>query len=757
MKRLLTLFALLFAPAAFGQSFVGPISITASQCARISADAQATVAIYVSGTWTGTLQPEAAIQGQTPFNVQAAPSTLPSTLISTITANGGYAAAVAGYSTFLLCGNTVASGTATVYLQASASQLGSTIGGASSGGGTPIVPTLPTAGLMAEYRMNPTESAAALVDYSGNGRTAVGTVGTAPTIISGTGGINCTGNGAVKLPAALNSALTVMIAFNYQASSNANAFNAPIMGNAASGNWGILFDTNSTPFLYGPIAGGSRVFSYPGTVPTNSFTFMVPQGTESVAMTMPGTDTFYANGNGLNPASFYQPGSNSAGIQTGGGGQFQLCGTTAGIGAGAQSYLTGNLYWVGAWNRALAAAEIAQTQQYLVNLLAQRAVFFNANGLNTSNTSQAAFNGDSITAGASLTEPFTSHISLNGTWNITNQAQGGRQIVQHDIPAAFFSIDPLLASSSAASFEAFWMGTNDITTAPISPAATFAGLRADMAARKLLGWKVGVATMIPRPSQDANKNTYNALIRQHWTEFADVLIDIAADTNLGADGAYSNATYFQGDQTHPTQTSANNLIAPVFQRAINRFYGNRDWTSATTYVAAALAATATTAGSEATNTVTITFGATPANCQVNTPIVIAGTTPAGYSNGGGNPLSWTILTRSATQITFFNNTTGLGAITVQGTGVCPQQQDADVFQILNFVGNYTLEPSIGYTGQSLCFKNINAGSPVIVPFGAETINGAASFTMTAGSKVPVCFQAQLVSAAAGGSNWVQTQ
>ncbi len=127
MKRLIFLFSLLFAPLAFGQ-FVGPISITSSQCAQIGADSQATVAMYVFGTWTGTLQPQGTIQGQAAFNVQISPSTA-TTLQSTITGNGAFVGSVAGYSTFQLCGNTVASGTAKVYLQVSTSQLGSTIGG----------------------------------------------------------------------------------------------------------------------------------------------------------------------------------------------------------------------------------------------------------------------------------------------------------------------------------------------------------------------------------------------------------------------------------------------------------------------------------------------------------------------------------------------------------------------------------------------------------------------------------------------------
>lgn len=127
---LLGLAGLLAFPAS--AQLIGPIAITSNQCAIVATDERATVGIYVLGTWTGTLQPEASILGQAAFNVQTTPSTS-STAQSTITADGAYVVPVAGYSSFLLCGNTVSSGTANIYLNASAAQLG---GNTSSAGGS---------------------------------------------------------------------------------------------------------------------------------------------------------------------------------------------------------------------------------------------------------------------------------------------------------------------------------------------------------------------------------------------------------------------------------------------------------------------------------------------------------------------------------------------------------------------------------------------------------------------------------------------
>jgi hypothetical protein len=94
-------------------------SITSSQCVPIDVQGdKSTVGVQVTGTWTGTLQPQVSIQSQASQNAQVTPST--STVPqSTITANGLYYANVGGAGTFQVCGNTVTSGTAVVWLNAS--------------------------------------------------------------------------------------------------------------------------------------------------------------------------------------------------------------------------------------------------------------------------------------------------------------------------------------------------------------------------------------------------------------------------------------------------------------------------------------------------------------------------------------------------------------------------------------------------------------------------------------------------------------
>lgn len=124
---------LLLAGSLAGQT-VGPISITtttpSTTCATLNVNSNVSiVGIYVSGTWTGTLQPKASISGTTSFNVQVTPSTS-TTPQATITANGAYTASVAGWNQFQLCGPT-SSGTVVIYLNGSS---GSAKSGGSSGG-----------------------------------------------------------------------------------------------------------------------------------------------------------------------------------------------------------------------------------------------------------------------------------------------------------------------------------------------------------------------------------------------------------------------------------------------------------------------------------------------------------------------------------------------------------------------------------------------------------------------------------------------
>jgi lysophospholipase L1-like esterase len=147
MKKLL--FALLFLaaspPILFGQNS-GTITSSQKVCIDALGD-KSTVGIQVTGTWTGTLQPQVSLQGQAAANSQVVPSTS-TTPQSTITGNGVFYANVGGAGQFCILGNTVASGTATIFLNASKGVNASTLsfGGGSIASGTVGQPAVFTTG-----------------------------------------------------------------------------------------------------------------------------------------------------------------------------------------------------------------------------------------------------------------------------------------------------------------------------------------------------------------------------------------------------------------------------------------------------------------------------------------------------------------------------------------------------------------------------------------------------------------------------------
>lgn len=614
-------------------------------------------------------------------------------------------------------------------------------------------------GLLAEYRILPSETVASLVDYSVNGNNATGTVGTAPTITAITGGIRCLGSGAVILPVALNSAKTIQfVASIPRYSGTQQSF---IQGNATTSvGIGLIFGTPG-----GPVNGGSADMERLATF-NGAAILSVTRGTAAnlanIAFALDTVDRIYINGvdEGAFTSAYYQ----QATVAAQNAGSYQLCGSTQ------NNYLTtvsqgGWIYYAVFYNRVLAPGEVMANAVFMNNAMTYRGLtmasplapfgFTNNLGNGPNPQDVFVFDGDSLTfANGNLTSFATQNLILTGSPSIVNQGKTASHATDL-VATADQSVDSLFTPIAQRNAAINWSGTNDC------PSVNYGSTLKWVQDRLRVGWRPFVTTMVSRTLQDACKNSLNTLIRGGFNN-GYTIIDLASDPNVGADGANTNALFFQGDNLHPTQNSAYNVEAPLWQRVLNRAFGNINFTVANTYASAAAAATTTTAGSESTNTVTITFAATPANCLVGNTITLAGLTPAGYNSTATNGASiggWNILTRSGTQITYFNPTSGLGAVTVQGTGVCPQQQDVDQYQILNFgAGNYTLESCQGFSGPGgpnqnnrIFLKNINAGSSTIVPMGTETIDGAANLAI-AQNQVRI-LESQLVSASASGCTW----
>jgi hypothetical protein len=81
---------------------------------------------------------------------------------------------------------------------------------------------------------------------------------------------------------------------------------------------------------------------------------------------------------------------------------------------------------------------------------------------------------------------------------------------------------------------------------------------------------------------DALRDTYNTYLRTQGPNIFPAVADIAAIVNVGKDGQFSNATYFQGDTIHFTLLSINQYIGPAQAFAVNRFFGNNSFSNANT-------------------------------------------------------------------------------------------------------------------------------------------------------------------------------
>lgn len=132
-----------------------------------------------------------------------------------------------------------------------------------------------------------------------------------------------------------------------------------------------------------------------------------------------------------------------------------------------------------------------------------------------------------------------------------------------------------------------WECTNTMAGNSSNALSTHAQLKTLSNSLRAAGYKVIVATMLPRNSaqinnanrqNDSNLNdtlTLNGKIRAQWSTYADGLADVASDAVMGiySNGIVGvgerNTTYYKGDMIHPTtagyQRLADNFITPALQ------------------------------------------------------------------------------------------------------------------------------------------------------------------------------------------------
>jgi lysophospholipase L1-like esterase len=178
------------------------------------------------------------------------------------------------------------------------------------------------------------------------------------------------------------------------------------------------------------------------------------------------------------------------------------------------------------------------------------------------------FVGDSRTAGlGGPSQPWPNLVTPVETGIIyakSNLAVGG-STTSGMVAVGYSQCDPLM-SYWAQAVVVIWGGVNDFASG-VTAQQAFKNIKGFCADRRRFGALVIVATEPSCSGYETQRNAFNTLIYAHWTEFADGLIDYAANATIGPDGSAANTTYYT-DGIHFTD-AGNAILASVAETVIN--------------------------------------------------------------------------------------------------------------------------------------------------------------------------------------------
>jgi lysophospholipase L1-like esterase len=195
---------------------------------------------------------------------------------------------------------------------------------------------------------------------------------------------------------------------------------------------------------------------------------------------------------------------------------------------------------------------------------------------------QLVTEGDSLTAGLAVAN-FANYpnqaLSLVGVtkWTLWNVGVGGSNIGLVSSRAA--AVDALHRARYADNCLVLWIGSNDVAASGVSLSALQSSIQSYCTARRSAGWKVLIATILPRDpvfnsngSFETDRGSMNTWIRNSTGSFRDGLVDIAGDNRIGDATDYSDTTYF-ADGLHMTATGYG-IVAAALQSALVALLGS---------------------------------------------------------------------------------------------------------------------------------------------------------------------------------------
>jgi lysophospholipase L1-like esterase len=455
----------------------------------------------------------------------------------------------------------------------------------SGGSGQSVAPTLssavrPVAGAMADYDFLQ-GTGTTLADISGNGNS--GTLGAGAQAPNWTAtGLSFSGQQQVALPASLNSAKTFFagvylapLGQGFPGGNQENDYPMLVGSSLGSAGLNLLYDHATNPYLEANEGTFSPTIYASGALQSSALNLVSGFHVLTYVLGTSGStvDHLYIDGTEVG----YNNHTITGAPQTSG----NLFLGSSDTGIFTSSGLVGTMYRFAAFSSGtLTAAQVMQISSQITSDVAGRGVpVAPASSPKGSPTLHCI--GDSITAGYPSNTPFCSLLSLNnqpaysivnwGIVGVTAQAVAGSESNR---------VAPTCANTAGPSNALVFLGTNDLLLQNQTPASVLASINSEIQTLKTAGCHVFLGTMLSRTgntsagtSFDAAKDTYDGLILTNAKMLGvDGLIDFAANAVLGADGAHSNATYFEPDGVHPTQ-AGQQLLANAASNALNYYYG----------------------------------------------------------------------------------------------------------------------------------------------------------------------------------------
>ena len=420
--------------------------------------------------------------------------------------------------------------------------------------------------MLADYQLTD-GSGSAPIDSSGNGNTGSFPGGSLSPVWTSQG-VSCNGalsgtTGQYFATAGTQNAKTIMMVYTIASPGGSNGPSLP-----------YFYELWGTPTLAGLyFASPSQTYGYQAGLSQNGGQVSVQDGSivgthvsTIVLGTGPGNfDTYYLDGQLIGPASTVASygKANAA---------YDVCGAPTGY----STYMTGNVYRWTAWSTQLTANEVAAAAGLTKTLAQTKGVVFSP-VFSPTTTPQAVFTGDSLTNGEGVT-PFENFLSTSITYNVVNYGIGNIT-AQQNMSLLPTREKPSYAPNAKSNISFIWNGTNDIATHGRTAQQAVDAILQECQLMHSFGFKTIVATTISRANSGTSidstvKNPINLLLRQQALTACDVLSDFAGSPLVGADGAYANATYYQSDTTHLSQSGQQNVVAPIASHSIDQATGS---------------------------------------------------------------------------------------------------------------------------------------------------------------------------------------